>query len=125
MSYETFYKMGQTWENDWRIFQQDNNEGAWYLRYIAGALSLVVAYLFAQYLGDHERTVVSIMGFGFALVFFAYGAVMWREVSKVAIWLIAIYAAYVMLEKALDTSPASVAIVFSAAWIVWAIKSKK
>jgi hypothetical protein len=50
---------------------------------------------------------------------------MWREVSKVAIWLIAIYAAYVMLEKALDTSPASVAIVFSAAWIVWAIKSKK
>jgi hypothetical protein len=65
------------------------------------------------------------MGFGFALVFFAYSAVMWREVSKVAIWLIAIYAAYVMLEKALDTSPASVAIVFSAAWIVWAIKSKK
>jgi hypothetical protein len=125
MSYETFYKIGQTLETDWRQFEQDNNEGAWYLRYIAGALSLVVAYLFAQYLGDHERTVVSIMGFGFAFVFFAYSAVMWREVSKVAIWLIAIYAAYVMLEKALDTSPASVAIVFSAAWIVWAIKSKK
>jgi hypothetical protein len=119
MSYETFYKISETFENDLRKFEQDNNAGAWYLRYIAGFFAFAAAYFFAHYLGDHERTIVSAIGVVFAAVFFLYGAFMWREVT---VWGLAGVVIYVAITQ---TSPVVLAIIFGAALIAWAIRSKK
>jgi hypothetical protein len=81
--------------------------------------------LFVQYLGYDQKTAVSVFGWVIGVGFALIAAVMWREVSITALVLLALYFAYVVLEKIIDTSPVAFAIVFSAAWIVWAIKTKR
>jgi hypothetical protein len=118
MNYQTGEKLAQ----DWKTFSEDNHKGTWYLRYAAGALALVVAYFAFEFFTNHDKWITSIFGWFFGGALSLYAACMCRELSLAVLGLGAVYLAYITVA---DTSPVVLAIIFSAAWIVWAIKSKR
>jgi asparagine N-glycosylation enzyme membrane subunit Stt3 len=124
MSYDTFYKIGQTFEDDLQKFGENYYDGAWCLRYISGALLFIFAYLCIEFLGEHHKSGVAGFAWLIGIVMTLFAAIMWREVVVVILGLLAAYWLYVTLDAAIDKSPVTFAIFFSAAWIVWAIKSK-
>jgi hypothetical protein len=95
MNYDTLNKNENASKDDWGKFELNVFDGAWYLRYIAGAFSLGLAYLFVQYLGYDQKTAVAILGLVIGVGFAHVAAIMWREVSFVTLGLLAIYLAYV------------------------------